>query len=122
MSTYFDTLIAGLRASELNAWKVKSVTYHPNGGADKSLTGIFEDAETLTEYDTGGQSIRDKRLGVLRLDPATAGTISNQDSVTIDSVVWAVSQIRRRSPIVELELEINDERTVGKARHIRQRG
>jgi len=107
----FETMVQGSAWSALAAHFGRTVTYSPHEGQEKSITAIWNPNRTLPEYYPDGE--QKVARGVLRVNPADVPNPDERDSFTIDDVVWPVVVIGRRTPILELQLETRQLRTIG---------
>ena len=109
----FATQFQGGPWAQLADLHGREITYTARGGSSSNITAIWEVSTVGTmDYPGGQQSIQTARL------QASGADIPNpdpEDTVTVDGVVWAVTDegVEQTSPVVVLRLERRDQRRLG---------
>jgi hypothetical protein len=106
-----DAAILAADAARMVTEFGEPVTYHPDGGADSTITAIFELNSILPAYYQDGQ--QHVLLGVLTATAVDVPTPSLLDTFTVRAETWAVKAIQQETAITELQLERREQERVG---------
>ncbi len=113
MSSRFSDIFKSSPSDVLNEIHGITATYTPSGGEGYSVTGRWHPNRTIPQYFNDGE--QDVLTGVFICNPDEVSAPSDKDSMTIDSVIWAIVEIGRRDPALELQLENREQRFIGKS-------
>lgn len=91
----------------------ETVTYRPKGNSDNDVDILArwrpDQIITNLDYD-GDQTIL---TGLMTCNPADVTSPSKDDQFVINSEVWQVDTIGRRTPLLDLQLKNFDQESVG---------
>jgi len=112
MTTTFDSLMQSAGWPSLVAQFGQTVTYTPSGGEGSSITAIWHADRTLPNFYIDSQ--QDVETGVLVVSPDDVMNPNiNGDTVTISGTTYAVVELGKLTPLVEMQLITRVRRAIG---------
>ena len=119
MTTIFDSLMQSAGWPSLVAQFGQTVTYTPAGGEGTSISAVWYADRTLPNFYIDSQ--QDVETGVLVASPADVTSPNiNGDTVIIGGTTYAVVELGKVTPLVEMQLITRVRRAIG-AGHERRR-